>query len=193
MTTTPSSIEIPLSKSKLARLIGAALVFVVLGILFILRPQTFTNSFSGNSIVIVEAVGIAALVFFGICLLFMIKRYGDKRPALIINESGITDHSSAIPAGFIPWSHIQDIVEIEIYKNRLLLIKVKDPSLYINRHTGFLKRKAVEVNYKTYGTPVCIGSQAIQYNFDDLKALLHKKLAEFQRPPVTQQAIGNGQ
>lgn len=187
MTTNPSSIEIPMSKSKLTRLMLAALVFVILGVLFILRPETFKNPFLGNSIVIVEAVGIAAVVFFGICLLFMIKRYGDKRPALIINESGITDHSSAIPAGFIPWSHIQDIVEIEIYKNRLLLIKVKDPSLYINRQTAFLKRKAVEVNYKTYGTPISIGSQAIQYNFDDLKTLLHKRLNEFQKP------IGNKQ
>jgi hypothetical protein len=180
----PHSIEITTSKTKLIRLMLASVVFVALGAWFIISPATFkTSRFSGTlGLFLIRAVGIAAVVFFGACLLFMIKKWGDKKPGLIIDEEGITDHSSAIPAGFIPWSDITNIVEISIYKNRLLLIKVKDPSIYINRQTGFLKRKAVEYNYKNYGTPIAIGAQSLQYSFDELKSLLQKKLAASTNP-----------
>jgi len=175
------SIEIATSKTKLAIMIPVCAAFIANGIWFIINPISLQKGiFRGTfGVLFIETIGIATALLFGILLVFLIQRLRNNKPGLIINETGLIDNSSAIPGGFIPWNDISNIIEITVAKNRFLLIKVKNPGVYISRHTGFLKRKAVEYNYKTYGTPICISSKTLQFSFDELKILLHQKLSAY--------------
>lgn len=173
------TIEIPINKTKLAVFVPLCTAFVANGIWSITHPFSFQKGiFKGTfGIIAIETMGILTLLIFGTFLLLMIQRLRNKKPGLVINDTGLTDNSSAIPAGFIPWNDITNIIEIEVSRTRMLLIKVKTPGVYMTRHTGFFKRKAVEYNYKTYGTPICISSRTLQYPFDELKTLLQQQLS----------------
>lgn len=175
---TNHQIEIKLSKRKLFLLFLGSLVFVALGWGLIIDPTAFRKPTVINMVTI-RTVGVASVLLFGLCVIVAVIKLFQTKPGLIIGEAGITDRSSAIPAGFIPWSDITDIYQIEVAKQKLLLIDVKNPSMYISRQTNRLKRKSVEMNYTRYGTPVCISAHALQYSFDELKTLLTKKLTEY--------------
>jgi hypothetical protein len=41
-----------------------------------------------------------------------------------------------------------------------------------------VKRKAMEINYKTYGSPISISANTLD-NFDELHELLHRKFNEY--------------
>ncbi|NJM80956.1 MAG: hypothetical protein HC854_17510 [Flavobacterium sp.] len=48
------------------------------------------------------------------------------------------------------------------------MIITKNPEAYISRQKGVLKRKTMQLNYKSYGSPICISANALQTNFDSL-------------------------
>ena len=98
-------IEIPLSKNKLTLMLICSLIFISLGLWFVIKPPTIRNPIIGNPTLILT-VGIAAILFFGLCAIFIAKKLPDKTPGLIINNQGVTDNSSGVSVGLIPWDDI---------------------------------------------------------------------------------------
>lgn len=58
------------------------------------------------------------------------------------------------------------------------MIVVRNPQDYFDKVTNPLKRNAMKMNYKTYGSPISISANALQTNFDKLHNLLIEKLNE---------------
>lgn len=70
-------------------------------------------------------------------MLFPLKIYSLKKPALILSEDGLTDQSSYIAAGFLKW---EEIMEVQFYQyggQPFLGIITVDPELIIQRSSGF--------------------------------------------------------
>ena len=170
-------IEIPISKSKITLLLVAALIFVGLGLWFVIAPPRSGNAFWNNQTK-VTIIGYASIIFFGICAVYSIYKLSDNKPGLIIDHLGILDNSSGMPAGPILWSDIEDISVIELYRQKLLMIKVKNPEDYINRQTGLLKRKSMLLNNKLYGAPVSLSANGLKISFDELLHLITTNLNE---------------
>jgi hypothetical protein len=167
-------IEIKLNKQKLAfMLIGSAL-FVAGGCWFLFRPPV-GNSFRSWEIRIVAPLCIA---FFGICFLVILKKIFNTKPGLIIDEAGITDNSSGLSVGFIPWHDIKAIKAVTLHKQKFLQLIVDNPEEYINRQTNSLKRNGMKMSNKLYGSPVSISANSLQCNFDELKNILEGRLAQ---------------
>lgn len=167
-------IEFKLSKSKIVLVIFGCLIFCFLSILFILYPNKFT-SFRHSSTTMVFIVGIIGVTFFGICLLYYVRKMFDKTPGLIINDKGIYDNASGISAGFIPWMDIIEIKETIVVNQQFINILVKNPDKYIERQKNVLKRKLVQINYKSFGTVIAIPSVAINSEFKELKRILQQE------------------
>ena len=64
-----TEIEIPLSKKKTLLMLAGAIMFVVFGVLFITKPETFISPFLQN-ITLVRLVGMLSVVFFGACFIY---------------------------------------------------------------------------------------------------------------------------
>lgn len=167
-------IEIPLSKNKLTLMLICSLIFISLGLWFVIKPPTIRNPIIGNPTLILT-VGIAAILFFGLCAIFIAKKLPDKTPGLIINNQGVTDNSSGVSVGLIPWDDIKGINMTNVANQKFLMLVVKNPDEYINRQKGFIKKKAMQMNYKSYGSPISISANGLKCNFNELFRILQDK------------------
>jgi hypothetical protein len=175
MTALGQSIEIPLSKKKLTLMIIGSFIFIVLGILFVASPEKYTSSIMRSPTIIFIA-GLASILFFGLCFFFILKKLVDNSPGLVISDEGILDNSSGVSAGQIKWTEIKDISVIEIHRQKLILLQVKNPHDFIDKQISGFKRKLMKMNYKMYGTPLSITSNGLKISFNELLSTLTEKL-----------------
>jgi hypothetical protein len=176
--TKEEQIEIPLSKSKMILTFFGSLVFVGLGIWFLTNPPKSNHWLFGNP-TIVFIIGLAPVIFFGLVAVTIFRKFSDKKPGLTISKQGVTDNSSGVSAGLIPWTDIQEIKISQVMSQKFLMLIVRNPEDYLDKVTNPLKRNAMKMNYKTYGSPISISSNALQTNFDDLHKLLIDKMNEY--------------
>lgn len=175
---TEEIIEIPLSTHKMLLSFFGSLAFVAIGIWFLVSPPKSSNPILGNPVVIFGA-GLASILFFGFVVITILRKFKDKKPGLIISPEGITDNSSGVSAGLIPWTEIEEILVTQVMHQRFLMFMVTDPEKYINRVKNPLKRGIMKMNYKSYGSPVSISSNALNTNFEKLHVLLIRKMSEY--------------
>lgn len=171
-------IEIPLSKKKMILSLLGSIVFVILGLWLLINPPKIDDPIIGNPTVIFIA-GLASVIFFGLIAVIAIRKLSDKKAGLIINKQGITDNSSGVSAGLIPWSDIQEIKVSQVLNQKFLMFIVRNPQEYLDKVSNPLKRKAMEINYKSYGSPISISANSLQTNFDNLYSLLREKMKEY--------------
>lgn len=176
--TKEEQIEIPLSKTKMMLTFLGSLVFVGLGLWFLTNPPKSNHWLFGNP-TIVFIIGLASVIFFGLVAVIIFRKFSDKKPGLTISKQGITDNSSGVSAGLIPWTDIQEIKISQVMNQKFLMFIVRNPEEYLDKVTNPLKRNAMKMNYKTYGSPISISSNALQTNFDDLHKLLIDKMNEY--------------
>jgi hypothetical protein len=170
-------IEIPLSKKKMILTLLGSIAFVGIGVWFLIAPPKISNPVFGDP-TLLFIVGLASILFFGLVAVVVIRKLPDNKAGLTINEQGIIDNSSGVSAGLVLWSDIEEIRVSQVMSQKFLMFIVRNPQDYINRQTNPLKRKGMEMNYKSYGSPVSISANALQTNFDNLYDLLNKKLKE---------------
>jgi hypothetical protein len=171
-----NKIEIPLSKTKISLLLIGAIVFVILGTLFFITPDTFISPIFRNH-QIIRIAGITACLFFGAVGVYGFTKLFDKTIGLTIDENGITDNTNASSVGLIDWNDIVEIKTEQIMSTKFLLVLINSHDKYIEREKGF-KRKLLQRNMKMYGTPVSITSNTLRYHFNDLVSLIKDKLIE---------------
>jgi hypothetical protein len=171
-------IEIQLSKSKLTLLFSGSVVFVGLGIWFVIDPTKINNPIFGNPTT-VFIVGLVSIVFFGLAGFFIFKKLGDKSPGLVISDEGVFDNTSAVSAGLVPWTDVLEIRETKIANQTFINLVVKNPQEYIDRQKSAFKRKVMQINYDTYGTVIGISANGLKCDYRELKATLDKTFSEF--------------
>lgn len=171
-----NKIEIPLSKKKILLLLIGAIVFVILGVLFIMTPDTFFSQIFRNPETI-KIAGIVAVLFFGAASIYGFIKLFDETIGLTIDGNGITDNTNASSVGLINWTDITEIKTEQVMSTKFLLIFITEPKKYLDRVNGF-KRKLLNGNMKMYGTPLSITSNTLKYRFDDLEMVIKKRLKE---------------
>lgn len=79
--------------------------------------------------------------------LFYLKKIRTKSAILEVDDRGITDNSSSLAIGFVPWEDIKSIRITSFWSSRYIgldLVREKD---YYQKYS-FLKRKIAELNKK---------------------------------------------
>lgn len=82
------------------------------------------------------------------------------------------DNSSGLSVGHITRDDITSMSVIEIYNQKLILLNVKNPQSYIDASQGIVKRKALEYNYRNFGTPICISVNGLNISFSQFQNIL---------------------
>lgn len=171
-------IEIPLSKKKLFLILFGAIGFVFIGLWFLINPPISSNQIFGLSS-IYSIVGLISVLFFGLGAVVVFSKISDKKAGIIINSQGIIDNSSGVSAGLVSWKDIQEIKVAQVMNQKFLMLIVKNPRDYLARVTNTIKRKGMEINYKTYGSPISISASSLKIYFDELHNLLVDKMKEY--------------
>lgn len=109
-------------------------IFILLGFIFLFVELDLTYS-----PFIIKGIGLITVFVFGVFLIFLLKKLFERKPALIIDENGITDYSTALQVGLVRWNEIKDIQFTTFGKQDFLSIYTYDKDLIINRTKAFQK------------------------------------------------------
>lgn len=170
-------IEIKNSKTKLILMILGSLMFIILGIFLTINPDKSVSGIFRNTSFI-RIAGILSILFFGVCLILLLKSIFTNKFNLVINEKGIIDNSSYVSVGMVLWDDITSIKSISVMSTNFLIINVKDPNKYISIQNT-MKKKILKRTLTTYGTPITISSNTLAYNFDELEEIVLKFYNEY--------------
>jgi hypothetical protein len=104
---------------------------------------------------------------------FAFSRLCSKKPALIIDEKGITDNASWMAAGFVPWGDITGVGLAKFRKRQFLGITVRNSEQYLTK-AGRLKRVLMNSNHSTLGYIINIPQVAIPVSVEKLLAHINE-------------------
>ncbi|MUK88934.1 hypothetical protein GMD78_11065 [Ornithinibacillus sp. L9] len=151
----------------------ASLIFVVLGIIF----YAVGGMEEGTTGFWLRVIGLITFLIFGLCMLYYIRVFIKRKPALIISDEGITDHSSYIGAGLIKWEELSGIDFVSFGGQHYLGIYTKDPELIINRATG-VKRLLNRMNKGLLDTQANIPIKILDCSLEELVEVINCRLEE---------------
>ncbi|MEN2767496.1 STM3941 family protein [Ornithinibacillus xuwenensis] len=147
-----------------------SLMFVTLGIFLFVVGFTEAGS-DGMKFII---IGMITFVFFGLCMMYLIKVLFNRKPALIITDEGILDDSTYIGAGLIKWEEIANIDFVHFSRQTYLGIYTHDPELIINRSTKY-KRMLNRLNKGLLDSQVNIPIKILDCSIEDLVARINER------------------
>jgi len=176
---TQDRIEIALSRTKLRKGLMMSILFLLLGLwIVIFRPVKPENSpLRSPELVYGAAILSIAFALFGI--FYFPKKMKDKRPGIVIDEEGVSDNSSAVSIGLIPWADVLQLKVIKVVRQEFLVLIVNNPESYISRQTNLIKKKGMQYNYRNYGSPLAISTGGLECTPDKLKEMVESRLAVY--------------
>lgn len=178
--TSEETIEIPLNKQRLIILLVSAVAFCGIGIWFTAKPDSFKNGLLGNP-TIVSAIGMLSIVVFGLSAIVVVKKITDNKPGLIIDKSGITDNSTGVAAGLIPWKEIKEIKTTKIINQKFITIVLNTPQAATKPvKTDGNKKGSAKSNDNTV-TPINIAITTLKYDFNELETILKTAFDKYKK------------
>ena len=172
------STAIPFSKKKLSKLLITSVVFAALGCWMLLSPTEEGNRLINNPIA-KNGVAIGAIRMGLPGTAIALKRLLRTQAALLIDDSGITDHSSQVAAGFVPWDDVHLITTTTVVNQKFVVLIVKNPEVYIRRKKNVIGRRGMRMNFKNNGSPICISASGLQCTTSELIEMIERKLSAY--------------
>jgi hypothetical protein len=163
-------IEIYTSKKKSVFMLLGSLVFVALGIWMFMNADNFTG-WRGSNPMITQGIGGAAVLFFGFGVFTGIKRLIRSQLVLIIDPKGLSFNPEKSPE-VIEWKDILGFEEIKIHGQRIIIIGVTDPDYWIEKETSAFRRKLMQFNLNSYGSPFNIAAAGYDISYEELNEKL---------------------
>jgi len=165
------------------KLIGivAAIVPTLIGALKILEktPEALDKLFTGAAFVLYPIAGIA-IAGIAAAAVFTFRNLRDTSPGFTVDDTGFTDNSSAVSAGFIPWSDVEGIDERSILGQQYIRVRVKNPDALIERQKGAFKRFIMRRNYRSFQAAVSITAGTLRCSFEELKDAMDRRFKAYQ-------------
>ncbi|MGW2708439.1 STM3941 family protein [Streptomyces sp. NPDC001356] len=122
----------PLAKGRVWAMLAGSLVFVVLGIVFLVAHST----------VKMTVAGALAVLFFGFCSVSYVRRLLRGRPELVLDDAGV-DHVSL---GRFGWDEIAAVrireQRVRTTSQRFIELVLHDPDAYLARAPRLVRRTA---------------------------------------------------
>jgi hypothetical protein len=122
----------PLAKGRVWAMLAGSLVFVALGIVFLVAHTTMKMT----------AAGVLAVPFFGFCSLSIVHRLFRDRPELVLDDAGV-DH---VRLGRLGWD---EIAAVRIREQRVrntsqwfIELVLHDPAAYLARAPKLVRSTA---------------------------------------------------
>lgn len=165
------------SRKRKLFLVTGQIIFVLLGALLFLKPEIVIVI---RDEIFIRMAGAISLSYFGIMFLFSLKVYF-RKVALMIAERGVFDNSNYLSTGFIPWSNIIDINQIQDGSVFMIKISLTDSNLVIDKERNFIKKYLLKKQDKRFGSPVIIPMIGLNSYVDTLERQLKERWEYFKK------------
>jgi hypothetical protein len=143
-----------LSKSKLSRQFGFALVLMTASCVFIhLMGAKY------------PVIGGCLLALFGAVCLVNLRGLFKNGPMLTISQSGIFDVRAGM--GLIEWDDIDEIAIASVNNQRFIVLQVNDPEKYLQRMSPPMRTLA-RANNDLVGSPIVLTTHSLTAPLDKI-------------------------
>jgi len=151
-----NTLVIQTSRTKWSALFSLAIGFVALGLWLVV---------SGTSVL----VGWLNVAFFGLCAVMFARQLADRRPRLVVDDSGITD--STLGVGCIEWGDIVSTELRRIQGNAFLCLELRQPLKYLSRMSPVM-REMTQANKALGFTELSVNLTGVQGDPDVIAGLI---------------------
>ncbi|MCC8410722.1 PH domain-containing protein [Mucilaginibacter sp. UR6-1] len=165
------TIEILPSKNKMMFLGLGCIAFVMLGIFILISKDNHSEFYNIKKTVI----AIVCILFFGLGIIISILSLADNRPALVLNEEGITINSPIGKTREIPWNTITGFDIARVRHNKFFLIYINNSAQLIGEAKG-IGKLMMKFSQNTYGTPISISAATLKVKSAELESLLAARI-----------------
>jgi hypothetical protein len=170
---------IELSRKKLVFLILGGAAFALAGLWMVqLDEASIREIRTLSNPTLFRSFGVLALVLATLVVIYGARKMFDNKPGLVLSPEGITDNSSGVAAGLIPWTDITGFDIFEMHRQKMLVILVNEPEKYIQRGNP-IQRTLHRANTSMVGSPISISSNTLKIGFDELCALVENYRARY--------------
>ncbi len=166
------NIEIYSSKKKSFLLLIGSLIFVGLGIWFVLEANSLSDSLR-KSPLLITGIGVVSILFFGLGIYAGIKGLIATRLLLIISPKGLNVNPSKSMSDFIGWREILGFNEIDIHGTKIIIINVENPTSWIEKEADSLRKQLMKYNIENYNSPFNISANGLNISHVQLKEKLN--------------------
>lgn len=164
-------VKVKLSKKKMYKTIVVLIIFLLICVLFVFYPNTFTSVIF-RSECLIFLIGISGIIFSVLYLYPLISKLFKLKIGLEINENGIINNTEYLNVGLIKWSDVNSIRVKEFGKGRYLLLDLKNEEEYFNRLNSILFKFYAKFNKVQYGTIVYITHSTLECTFEELEKMI---------------------
>lgn len=164
-------VKIKLSKKKMYKSIVVLIIFLLICLLFVFYPDTFTSVIF-RSKYLIFLIGISGIIFSILYLYPIINKLYKLNIGLEINENGIINNTEYLNLGLIKWSDINNVRVKEFGKGRYLLLDLKNEEDYLNKLNSIVFKFYAKFNKVQYGTIVHIAHSTLECTFEELEQLI---------------------
>ena len=118
-----------------------------------------------------KIIGAIGIIFFGACLIFIIKRFIKPKDILVIDQNGILDNSTAVSIGFIPWNEIKSVYINRVFTETFICVEVENIEEKL-KGLSFFKRNMIKFNLKMGNAPVSITLNSTNYKPEEVLEII---------------------
>jgi len=173
------NIEIYSSKKKSFLLLIGSTLFVIMGILMVMKAGNDSAS-RMQSPAFIKGLGIASILFFGLGIYVSIRQVINSHLVLIVDENGLHINPNKSSSAQIAWNDIQGFSEIKIHSTKLVIIDLYNPEYWIEKEQNKIRKQLMRFNVNNYGSPFSLSAQFMQINHEALMKILTENLDKYQ-------------
>jgi hypothetical protein len=176
--------EILVSKKAMPLYFLASMIFVALGVWFVVAPPTISGSFILWHPAMIAAVGWSSILFFGFGAVVFLGRIFSTKPGFVVTKTGLTVNfgGAAIGIGEILWS---DVTKITVYEDpqglrmrfKWICLMVQNPDDYIGKQNHEKRRRVMVRSLEVCGTPIAISGTGLAISCDELLKIVNEYYA----------------
>lgn len=169
-------IVVTFNKKRKYALLAIFFSFIFLGLFMLIYADVLVQYWVISNPWIIRFVGLLCFLCFGMMFLLSFRVLFFRKIALIINDQGFNDNTSAGgEAGEVKWNEVTDIVNA----GNAILIFLRDPDSFIHKKKGFINKRSLKMNLNNYGTPIVIQLFALNSYIDTLERQLKERWGHF--------------
>jgi hypothetical protein len=165
------TITVPKSDLKILLILAGSIAFICVACW--LATTGHVRHVTHGKMLVITYVGIP---FFSLCGIAAIVRLLDRRPALVVDDRGITNHASFFAAGAIPWADIDRLEKVIFSGQEMIAVHLKDVDAF-TRTLSLPKRLFMRANVKAGYAPISIPKVILPIGIDPILELMSAYLA----------------